>query len=121
MGALETTMPALSEAAGGFTPAEDLFDPSAGLLAEGVRIRTDAHAQGSALRTGRRMRSHTAIADALDKPAGTVAAIGTEGTRIKSAFLQLFDLLTATVASGAPTAGRTSKRTQSPFLFSIVA
>jgi hypothetical protein len=67
MGALGTTMPALSEAAGGFAPAEDLFDPSAGLLAEGVRIQADAHAQGSALRTGRRMRSHTAITDALDR------------------------------------------------------
>jgi hypothetical protein len=93
MGALDTTMPALSEAAGGFAPTEDLFDPPAGLLAEGVRIRADAYAQGSALRTGRRMRSHTAIADALDKPAGTVATVGTEGTRIKSAFLKLLDLL----------------------------
>jgi hypothetical protein len=90
MGALDTPMPALSEAAGGFAPAEDLFDPPPRLLTEGVCIRADAHAQGSALRTGRRMRSHTAIADALDKPAGTVAAIGTERTQIKSAFLKLF-------------------------------
>jgi hypothetical protein len=87
MGALDAPMPALSEAAGGFAPAEDLFDPSAGLLAEGVRIRTDAHAQGSALSTCSRMGGHAAIAHVLDKSAGTVAAVGTEGARIKSAFL----------------------------------
>ena len=93
MGALDTEVPALPEAAGGFAPAEDLLDSSTDLLAEGVRIRADAHTQGSALRTGCRMRSDAAIADALDKAAGTVASIGAEGMRIKSAFLELFDLL----------------------------
>ena len=93
MSALDTAIPALPKAAGGFAPAEDLLDPSAELLAEGVRIRADAHTQGSALRTGRRMRRHAAIADALDQAAGTVAGVGSEGTRIKSAFLKLLNLL----------------------------
>jgi hypothetical protein len=121
MGALNTPMPAPSEAAGGFAPAEDHLDPSAGLLAEGVRIRADAHTQGSALHTGRGVRSHSAIADALDKATGTVASVGAEGARIKSAFLEFLDLLDRDPCLRSADSGPDLEEDTEPVLVFIVA
>ena len=69
MGALDTTIPALAEAAGGFAPAEDLFDPAAGTLAEGVRMGANTYAQGSAPVACGRMRGDAKVANAIDEAA----------------------------------------------------
>jgi len=81
MGALDTTVPALTEATSGFAPAEDLFDPPAGTLAEGVRLRANAYAQGSALVTRRRMRDHALRPHTLDEAAGIVSPFQSQPSR----------------------------------------